>query len=452
MNSLHSIWKKISTEKNLLLLITSLIMMFGAFYNWYPFFTGDTSVYIASGFENYVPGERPVFYGWFIRFSSLGFSLWLTAFAQSLILSYLLLRILRAVLPDQSKWIYLSCVLAIAIFTGVWWESTKLIPDVFIATLTLALILLLFFKNTRTHTIILWTIVCVSSVVHLSHLAALTLLLLIIVTFNSFNSRRKEFILPAVLSLSISYLALIGSNMILEDKLTLANSNSVFLLGKMNEMGVLDVYLNEECSKQDLKLCKYKDSLPPTGWQFVWDKNGAVMKLGGWDENKEEHDKILRDIFTTPSYYPMLVFKATTNTLVQLSQNKVGDNLFRQEIKSNSIEAIGKYYPHEKNTAIWTKQFLMDLPFNGLSWFYLFVMLVLILLRVYLRSSFISPQIYYFLLLMLVLNAFTTANLANIASRLNERLLWLLPAFLLIELIVHIKKNTSGPINSQEKQ
>lgn len=424
--------KSIGSKTSVQLLFFSLVLLFGAFFNWYPFFTGDTSVYLASGFENYVAGERPVFYGWFLRFTSLQFSLWIAAYIQCVLLAYPILLLLQSVF--HSKRDQLIAMLMICLGTGVLWESSKLIPDVFIAIQALSLSYLLFFKASKRQSYILWALVFLSAIVHLSHLAIFSIICITLVAFDLFRAREKRFLLPAIVCLVAGYAALFTTNFLLEDEFTLSKNNSVFLIGKMNENGILDVYLEENCGEKQLAICQYKDSLPPTAWQFVWDKNGAVMKLGGWDANKKEHEQILNDIFTDPSYYPMLLFKSLTNTVVQISQTKVGDNLFRQEVESNSIQAIGKYYPQEKNQAIWTRQFLMDLPFNGLSYFYLALLLGLILWRLYLSRSLLPKGLYSFVFLMLLSNAFITANLANIASRLNARLLWILPAFLILDL------------------
>jgi len=48
--------------------ISTLVLMSGAFYNEFPLITGDSAIYISSGFDGIVPSERPIFYGWFIRF------------------------------------------------------------------------------------------------------------------------------------------------------------------------------------------------------------------------------------------------------------------------------------------------------------------------------------------------------------------------------------------------
>ena len=249
-------------------ILGTLILSFGAFFNWFPFFTGDTSVYLQAGFENYVPSERPVFYGWFLRFSSLGFSLWLPALMQSLALAYLLLELIALIWPEANSKVKLLCLFLIAIISSVWWESSKLIPDPFVAILSLSLLLLFLGNNGRIKALFLWFLVVLSAWMHLSHLAVLLGITAVVLVFNLFGTRKKKLVFPLVLTCLISFLGLSLSNLFLEGQFQVAESNKVFLLGKLNESGVLDLYLEEECEKQSLVLCEYKDSLPATAWQF----------------------------------------------------------------------------------------------------------------------------------------------------------------------------------------
>jgi len=73
-----------------IIIIAAAGLMLPAFYNGYPLVYSDTGTYIASGFEGKVPNSRPITYGLFIRHSSLTASLWLSAFAQCLMVSLLL--------------------------------------------------------------------------------------------------------------------------------------------------------------------------------------------------------------------------------------------------------------------------------------------------------------------------------------------------------------------------
>jgi hypothetical protein len=73
----------------------AFILMIFALYNGYPLFSNDSASYIHSGYYLQVAGDRPVFYGLFIRATSLGISMWGTVLAQCLILSYLCMRFIE---------------------------------------------------------------------------------------------------------------------------------------------------------------------------------------------------------------------------------------------------------------------------------------------------------------------------------------------------------------------
>ena len=166
------------------------------------------------------------------------------------------------------------------------------------------------------------------------------------------------------------------------------------------------------------------------------------MKTGGWQANESEHKAIVNDILLSPKYWPILAYKAVLATAVQLVQYNVGDNLFRQEKESNSIQSITKYYPHETKAALWTKQFLMEIPFSQMSWYYLIGLLLSLVALLYLiatnKLTQKHQQLLVLLLVLIVLNAFFTANLANISSRLNARLLWVFPATMCVLWLKHL--------------
>jgi len=84
------------------LFLGAVIMLLLALYDNYPIVTSDSGTYISCAFNRQIPTDRPVFYSWFLRLSSLGHSLWLTVLAQSLILAYLLIRFVPGGVP---RWV-----------------------------------------------------------------------------------------------------------------------------------------------------------------------------------------------------------------------------------------------------------------------------------------------------------------------------------------------------------
>jgi hypothetical protein len=432
--------------------ISTLVLMSGAFYNEFPLITGDSAIYISSGFDGIVPSERPIFYGWFIRFFSISTTLWGPIFVQNLILSLLLIKLIGFLLSDLIMSKRIAVIIAVAFFTQAIWETNKLMADIFIAYSAIALFMWCFVPLNRIWKGLLLSLIFYSSATHNSH-AIIAVLAVLVLGFYFFIKRErlalnklKWLIIPVMLApLSIGI-----TNYYHGNGFTLGKATSVFLVGKMCENGILQEYLNDQCEKQNLSLCAFKDSLPHVAWQFVWHPESPVMKTGGWAPNDEEYKKIVMQTFTTPKYLWMHIWKGIVTTLVQLSQITAGDALFRYEEYDNSMMAIRKYFPHETNPALWTRQRIMELDFNLYSRLYGIFFIVSTIIVCWHWQKFLLNKYWIFLLVIIVtfvvINAGVTANLANISSRLQARIFWLLPLWNILVLVqYYIQKKGNIP-------
>lgn len=74
-------------DKIIPFLISIIILIFFALINKFPLLTADSWVYINSGFEKFVPYDRPLTYGLFLKHTSWTLSLWLVVFTQTFLLS-----------------------------------------------------------------------------------------------------------------------------------------------------------------------------------------------------------------------------------------------------------------------------------------------------------------------------------------------------------------------------
>ncbi|NTV83243.1 MAG: hypothetical protein HGA23_02950, partial [Bacteroidales bacterium] len=57
------------------ILCGSVILSIIGLYNGYPLVYSDTGTYIASGLQEFVPNDRPMIYGLFIKLFSFNYSL-----------------------------------------------------------------------------------------------------------------------------------------------------------------------------------------------------------------------------------------------------------------------------------------------------------------------------------------------------------------------------------------
>ena len=112
-------WKEV-----LLNVLGAAILMFFALYDNYPILNSDSGAYISSGFSLQPPIDRPLFYGLFIRLSSLGVSLWISVFFQCFILAYLLKQFIRKSIPIATGLHIVGIFVFVSMFTiGGWFAS-----------------------------------------------------------------------------------------------------------------------------------------------------------------------------------------------------------------------------------------------------------------------------------------------------------------------------------------
>src|SRR3954469_22297231 len=86
--------------------------LYCALLNGYPLIFPDTGTYLYSGFAHFVPVDRPIFYGIFLRHISLAWSLWLPVIVQSLIAYYLIFQSFRQLAKSSLPftWSLLSAI------------------------------------------------------------------------------------------------------------------------------------------------------------------------------------------------------------------------------------------------------------------------------------------------------------------------------------------------------
>lgn len=442
--AINRLWNKV-----FLYVIGTLTIASFSFYNGLPFINGDTSSYLNAAWENTIPYERPVFYGWFLKISSFNFSLWLSILIQCFIVLWIILQCIHSFTNLKTKpKIVLALILALTT-SHLGWESNKLLPDVF-AGLTMLLVLLYLESNTKKR----WTyllLIILFGTLHNTYFLLYFLLasiLLVRSIWSRIYNRKKMLSLFVASFTSLSLVTL--SNYIDHGKLELGQSSEVFLVGQAAESGLLYDVLCKECDQKKWRLCVYKDSLPLKGWQYVWNANSPVTKLGGWDALKDEHSDILSTLYLSPKYWPKLITSSIVRGISNCFQLDVGDGIFRYESDSNIQQTIAKYYPTDKPSAAWTKQQILTIPFSFYTIWYLVILAILSIAIVGFWSSQLLSHTQknrlIFCLISILLNGWTVAQFANIGDRLNTRLFWILPFIMMLILLdkVFLKKEVTN--------
>ncbi len=440
-------------------LFGTLILSMIGLYNGYPLVYSDTGTYIGSGLQEFVPTDRPVSYGLFIKLFSFNVSLWYVILFQNLIVAYILFELLKSfkICGKYFNFTYLSIVAFLVLFTGIGWYSNQVMPD-FFAPLVVITIYLIFSDENKflLRTSLLYLVLIFSLVTHFSHLL-IGLLMILIVMCLKLISRKflKDIQLKKIgivsLLLLFSWLLIPSFNYIIEKRFILSKGNHVFLVAHLNDTGILEKFLDDKCDEEeyrDCKLCRYKDELPADLASFIW--SGHILdSTGGWEGSRQEYNKIIAGTLKDPGYLFLNIKKSVNYGLIQLTRNKIGQGLSAYNEGSPPYGQIHWEFHHELNNYLNSKQNQLKgatLKLDTLNTVHLFVMIISIFMilaifstNLYKTANRDSMRFLWFVLAGVIINSFITAGLNSPCDRFQARIVWLVP----LSLIIFIMKNYS---------
>lgn len=447
----------------IIIILGGLVLCFMGFYNNYPLVFPDDGTYILSGFQNYVPEDRPLIYGLFIRHVSLWESLWIVMVTQGMMLSLVIYYYFYYFISSETKRIYfLIFIFIITIFTGVSINVSQLLPDMFAPVFILVLGLFLFAGQIKWRDIIILSVFFVISLtVHASHLMILLMAMTILTVVYLFpqirasmNYLKVKRVIGIWFLIVLSYVGVSLTHLAFGGGFVTSRGGHVFLMARLFNMGILQEYLKENCGKYHFKICEFKDDLPT---DFLWDiKKSPIYKTGGWIANKEEYTAITRDILTTPKYLKRYLSKSVQSSLQQFVTFETGITTVRQPAGTRPHIAIEKYFKHEVKEYLHSRQNIGALNFDFLNNRQLLLTLFTFLLSIILLLSKTPVKIKWmiaFFLFILYINAGVCGALSIVSPRYQSRIIWviILPVFLLIADRTYMDSLISGIINRIEQ-
>lgn len=433
--------RKQSILDSLLVLFGGIILCYMGFYNTFPYVFSDCGTYIGSGFELKVPIDRPIFYGLFIRHVSLLTSLWLVILVQGLILSLILFYFFKY-LSGTSRFriYYIAFIIFITFLTSASFHVSQLIPDIFTPVAILSLGLLLLVRNMKTRDVIITSIILIIAIaVHNSHFFIITILLLlftILFLIQKFRKKLSDLFISAgrlIYSWSLvilTYLIICTVNSSLGAGFAMSRAGPVFLISRMNDIGILEPYLRENCGKYHYRICEYKDKIPG---DFLWDySNSPLYKNGGWEspQKLEEYSAIIKDILTSPQYGHLFLVRAVESSFTQFFCFSTGDASPQRE-GTPPYKAISVHFPASLKLYTNSHQWTQTLNFTVINEFQKYITGICLLFYL---ACFVYPsrtrkfnRVILFILAGMFINAFVCGTFSTIAERYQSRVIWLLP-------------------------
>ncbi len=425
----------------------AFILSLVALYNGFPLVYSDTGTYISSGFEMFVPMDRPIVYGIFIRIISMGLSPWLVIIVQNLLTSFIIFTTIKTIIKEHQRRrvTHVVLIFVLTVFTGIGWYTNQLMPDY--TTPLVILILFILLCNDRL-TIFIKTILTVvlvySFMAHLSHLLiGISFMLFSIIYFLAKRKTMQNAFLKRLIYCNVivlmSWTTLSIINKVIDKEFSISKGSHVFLMAHLNDSGILQKFLCDHCHDEnwnDNPLCEYKDSLPNDAAGFIW-SSGIIDSCGGWKNCEPAFSRILNASISEPRYLVMNLYKFTQYGLVQLGQNEVGHGLTSYQ-NTTPQEQIEKWFPLDLNNYQNSRQNRWNGQTSRFEWVNLCQQILIIIsgiiLSITLLNHSIAVQInerikllLLFILLGILMNAMITGGLNSPYGRLQARVIWLLP-------------------------
>ena len=435
------------------IILGGFILSFWGLYNGFPFVYPDTGAYIGSGFQGIPPIDRPICYGLFIRHLSMAESLFWVMYAQGLLTSLAVFLLLRHFVDDYTPVLFIGLLLVLTACTHISFYTSYLIPDLFTPIFWACIAILLFGKPSTRASILITGLAWVSMIMHNSILIsglALSLLLVLAILWKRVRVviSPKKVIHIGALVLG-SWLSVMSIHYAHNGKFVVQQAAHIFTMARLNEMGLLQPYLQTACAAGDnYTICQYKDQLPG---DFLWHPDSPAGKDGGWLAHKTEYENIIWNILTTPKYLKSYVIEVANGTLSQLCYFRIEDIGPMRE-NTPPYETVKQYFPRELYSYKVAHQQHRNhfLDFSGLNTRqqYLFFGYLLLLVAMFsgkLRHEIPLrlKQLLIFCAVMLLINASVCSTFSTVASRFQGRLVWLAVAaelFVLLWLAMQWKK------------
>lgn len=426
-------------------------MNYPALVNGYPLLYSDSGTYIVAGFLDFVPVDRPYFYSWFVRHTSMGFTLWFTLIAQSLLLFYATRMTLKYVLTISQPFFY-ACLLAIGLsfVTGLAHNNSQIIADAFSPIALLCFSVLLAAKYIpKGHKFFLTLIFLFSLSVHNSHLLIFSLLGIglwligsIFKKNNFFNDRRQTHKKLIFWSIA-SWLVVSLFNFWLGEGFKPSKAGNIFLAARTIETGAAKVYLDKHCPNAPKDLCAVKDNLPPHAVAFLWEFETSPMydsickSNGGWgncwtSKNNEYGDLVKSIVAYAPSRN-VLVEHCINDSWQQLSQFDLG-YLVPMAGGSPVFGPIKDFLSADWSMYQNAMQYQKTVSFETESavqrWtVYLSLVLIFVFLFLNYRTKQYSATVAFAVIVIVgcIVNGMVCASFSGVVDRYMARMIWGIP-------------------------
>lgn len=402
-------------------------LLWPAFYNGYPLLHVDSADYILLSLLVEPVPYRTLPYALLIRPLHGEASLWPVVVAQAGLTAWVLRAAVLGLLERRRDLVYAVLILVLAVATGLPWFVSQVMPDLFAGLGLLALALLLALPRPGSRTGLLTALAALALACHASHaLAGLLLLAAAAIVLARRRAGLRPLLLPG-LAVALGIVAVPAVNLAAGAGFFYSRGGEVFLLGRMVQDGLAKRYLDARCPDPGLTLCAYRDRLPATHNDFLWNRPEAFAAMGGWDAAIPEARRIVRESLLL---FPLAHLRAALEAgAIQLVTLRTGSDIGHPATLSTpTVETV---FPHEAMAYHAALQQRRALPFEALNRWQVPIQLAALaglaalVAMAALRGRRRQAGFGALLLASLAANALVCGALSNPQDRYQSRVAWL---------------------------
>lgn len=411
-------------------LAATVLLLAPAIWNGFPFLFNDSGAYLGVATNWLLSPGRSVIYGILLVLGQWP-DFWPVAVMQAVVSVWIVSLVLRSF--DLERPLFLVAMVAVlTALTALPWLAGQLMPDVFAGLAVLAVWLLVFpgARLSRRERLGLIAFAAFAAATH-SGTFAMLLALLICAAFGYFfvgGRLRKAGLVDFSCALGTGTALLLAMNFMLSSQFAWTPGGTAFVFGRLVEDGVVARFLQERCPDPRFRLCEFRDKMPKTAIEFLWEKKDAFEAIGGFDNGAPEMRAI---ILETLRLYPGLHAETALRAMMtQLVTIQTGDGIAKDAWYAYYM--LKEHAPHASEHALKARQAQNDLPFEIVNAIHVpaaflsMILVVLLPLGSILRRKFDALDLFAISLALAILaNAFVCGVLSSPQDRYGARIVWL---------------------------
>jgi hypothetical protein len=405
----------------------TLILLSPALWNRLPLLEYDTGGYLARWFEGYLVPSRSTTYGLFLA-AGWPLDFWPIVILQALATVWIIGLLLRIHRVHPIALPAITAVLALT--TALPWLASVLLTDIFAGLGVLALYALVWHGDriSRRERYALVVFIAFAGSTHSATFAVLLGLgaAALLLSWLKAKLLPRAGLAPMTAALALSAVMLLGANYIVSKTIAWTPGGYGLAFGRMLQDGIVTRYLNDHCSKEQLKLCPYRNELPLDADTFLWGKSvfNTLGRFAGLGD--EMRGIVLGSLHDYPAMQAETALRATALQLVEVS---TGEGIVTTLWHTYGI--IERYTPSVVPAMQAARQQHGEIGFTAINridvpvaWAAMALLPALLLLGVYSAEFADLGRLAATLLLALLGNAVVCGVISDPHDRYGARIVW----------------------------